>query len=289
MVKHWDYFEDKIHNLTFKDPVTNKKGYPSINFNCGDEDFKFQLSKPSEVPTKAPFGISIYIEPTATQEQKNAKLAEVRKNLDLSFKNARLVSMIQRMDEIIILKAIEKRESWFKPNKKGEFPNEDQIRNMYTSSLSVDEKYDPRLRTKVNVSGKNALKVTEVVIDKGRRSSKPLNPKELELKEGDPGFECISVTHGSQIWFGPKQFGPTFNTCEIVKFTKIDDNVCNIDLGEDAGLLENANTSVSSSSSSLSSPLQNTSATSISLQNDDQTSILLDDDDEPVTKKNKKS
>jgi hypothetical protein len=225
MVRFADYFADKYDKVVFRPPASNKKGYPTVNFFYGDDAMKFQLTRASEPKCFAPFGVSVYIEKGKSDEEIKIIRESARKNLDIGFSNKELVAFFEQHDEFIIQSALKNRESWFAADKKGNYPSEEQIRSKYTSSLTVDPQYGPRLRTKVNCYGKLQANVTKI----SKHGKENLTPDDLL----DTPFKLIVILDGGSIWFNPKAFGTTFNSTDILVFDDDEDDANKFDYPEE--------------------------------------------------------
>jgi hypothetical protein len=224
MVAGFRDYIGKFDKLTFKAPIPNKKGYPTVNFSLDDTVMKFQVTKFNEPHTKAPFGISVYIEKGATQDQIEAKEREARKNFDIAIKSKEFISFIQHFEEAIIQAAIKNKATWFK---KGETLSDEQIRSMFTSSLVIDDKYDPRLRTKVNCEGKCPVKIVQYQVVNDQAFHKLLTPNDIMKKP----IECIDILECSSLWFQAKSFGASFVSSDILVFEEVGGNEFPFDMG----------------------------------------------------------
>lgn len=220
-------FQGRLGNLKFKAPIANKKGYPTVNYTLEDKNVRFQVTRHDEPHSKAPFGISVYIDKGSTPEQIETKEKEPRKNFDVTIRNVDVVLFLQEFEEQIIQAAILNKALWFK---KGDTLQDAQIRSMFTSSLVIDDKYDPRLRTKVNCdqNSRNAVRIVEMQDKDGTKVATRLKPSDIMKTE----VECIVIVESSSLWFQAKSFGMSYVSTDILVFRDTQSQAFAFDLGD---------------------------------------------------------
>jgi hypothetical protein len=204
--KHFTSEVGKVANWTYKARVKTKKGSWAVYIvNKDDNTIRLQLNKQHGAKCTIPFGISCWDDdPTKT-----------RKNLEISLPNDELVSFFSEIDEYNINQGILNSKEWFKSQLSRE-----EVELKYKKLVQQpDEKWNPRIRTKVNIdSGRYPLRVLNYV------SASESSDNRDHLKPGTPsditkGSKAILIIKISALWFMNNQYGMTIETTDVLLYS----------------------------------------------------------------------
>ena len=164
-----------------------KYAHTSVN----DAIIRFKIGG-TEAPLRVPFGIS---------DPYNVEASE-RLTMDLELNDPEALHFFRQTDQAVVDAAMKNSKQWF-----GKQLNEAAIRAMHTPLVkdAKDQKYNPTLRTKVNVG---SVRPTSIYVYKGPKSAKTGSKRDV----GRGSFVSPYVSLSS-VMFGNKQFGVSM-TCE---------------------------------------------------------------------------
>jgi hypothetical protein len=211
----WSSFPGLFDAVKFKDPEQNKAGGSSVFATVGEppELLRVQLTDAPKKNEKShaylPFGIS---KPYGQKESKEEKEDNAnRKSVDIAVSNPKVIQVMEQFEAWIVKKMAEESKRFFgKPLK------EEQIVQKMKSSIKRDEDptstYPPRIRTKININGPFAVKVTINAGDKSVRGTwNSINQK---------GAGCLPILRFGGLWFASGSWGPTWEIHQILIYPR---------------------------------------------------------------------
>lgn len=215
--------QSELKNFVYKPPATNKFGGKSVYINKpggGISKHRFQTTKFTDELCTTPFGVS---------DPYDGDMTSTRRNLELNINDSGLTSFLHALDEqnksvalhnARVKKAdgkIDKDRSWFPRSKKD--VTADMIDDRYKPLVKKpdDEKFSPTVRVKVNISGRNAVKVFKTHFFTNENGCQKLAP----LKPGTPEdikkhSRVVASVEISGLWFTSAEFGCSLNATHVI-------------------------------------------------------------------------
>lgn len=216
----------KASLIKFSDSVkVNKYGGKSVYANYNGGPLRLQLPKMG-----LPFGVSKYQNPD--------KPEEVKYSLELSFADIpkNILKELQEMEEKIISFAEEKSKELFKKQQSKELLLEfykSFIKFSETESGEKDDKYAPRLKTKIYNEGKS-FKVDAFEAEKVNGSYPKINITEDDVDDIiQKGSKCEAIIECTGIWVVNKSFGVSWKLAQV-KIHKNDKKLSGYSFEEDS-------------------------------------------------------
>lgn len=199
----------KIVNNIHIHPLKSTNGRKVGFFSKSEEEkgsVQFQVGKHPGVKCRLPFGISAPMEENTTSD---------KRTLQIALRSKDEVSFIKQLDDFVIKTAVARTDNWF-PHKKAEDKlTERDIRRLYKPMLEIpdNEEYDPMVKTKITISGKQQTKVFIM-----REINGKFFHDEGTLDDVRQGAECLVALRLGYMWFTASQFGATLLIPKIVVF-----------------------------------------------------------------------
>lgn len=227
----WSAFPEMFDQVKFKDPEQTRSGGASVYASIGEPPQLICLQL-TDAPKKndkphsyLPFGISKPFGQDAKEEKAGAGADNSnRKSVDIAVSNPKVLEVVEKFEAWIVKTLAQDSKRFFgKPLK------EETIVQKMKSSIKRDENptstYPPRLRTKMNVGGPFAVKVTVNVGDKripGTWNS--VNQK---------GAGCLAILRFGGLWFASGSWGPTWEIQQILIYPRTSNDT--LDFVNDGG------------------------------------------------------
>lgn len=198
----------KTSLVNFSDNIRiNKYGGKTVYANYDNSPLRIQLPK-----MKLPFGVSKYQNPD--------KPEEIKYSLELSFSNTppEVLQQFLDLEDKIISFAEEKSKELFKKQQSKEL-----LREFYKSFIKFtenengerDDKYPPRLKTKIYTDGKSFL-VDAYDSEKVNGSYPKLSVNEEDVDDViQKGCECEAIVECTGIWVVNKSFGISWKLSQL--------------------------------------------------------------------------
>jgi len=205
------------NNVKFSFPRANKYGgkivYINYDYQDGNEPKPLRIQLPK---MKAPFGISGW-DKDRSDKSDTSPTEQSNDTLELSVSNNNVVEKLELLDKIIIEQAVKNSKDYFKKKYDSVY-----IKNIFKSALKFNEnedgerdnKYPPRLKTKIYKDGEHNYKMQ--IFDSKKQPLKMNVYNHLEIIP--KGSECLPLLECAGIWIINDKFGVSWKPAQMIVY-----------------------------------------------------------------------